>query len=150
MDAVDDGFGIGRPAGPLDDIGDAPLWIHQEGDAVDDPKRRQNAVRFGGFALDVGQQRKVQAVFLREALVGFDRVGADAKHGDIERFEGRHLISETARFLSAQHRSVLRVKIDHEPATLVVDQAVDFPALIHEPEFGSGIAFGETRSEEGF
>ena len=65
------------------------------------PKRALHAVAVGDFAVDVGEQRVVEVVLLRELGLSLDAVHRDADQLGAERGELAREVAEVARLLGA-------------------------------------------------
>jgi hypothetical protein len=82
-----------------------------------------------GLALGVGEEGKVEAVLLGEALVARHVVGGNPKDHGPQSLQVPHAVPEAAGLLGATGGVVLGVEVEDHPPPPVVRKAVD-PALL--------------------
>ena len=98
------------------------------------------AIRVGRYSIDIREQRERQAEVLRELLVGFYAVHADAENLRIVTFEYEDFVSEPACFGRAIRSLVPGVEIQHDPLIAIVLQRMQPAVLIGKLEFGGWLA----------
>src|SRR5690625_4301212 len=84
--------------------------------------RSPHAVLAEDLFLGIGDERKRQAVFLRECLVRLDIVGRDTDHHDAGVLKAAIIVAQAAGLFGATRRVIFGIEVERNLLTAVIRQ----------------------------